>query len=136
VIYELNYRSDGTLDPYEPLRALWIRFEEGGVRKELSMIQKHIYGLDIVPLSKDSWLIHFRSFKKRDIYLFRNGKSNAFQAIVKINGNVCVLTSLFLNTVTNSLGIPSVVNYIDVLGIDPGSDKPVMERINLNKKIK
>jgi hypothetical protein len=135
VIYELKYRDDGTLDSREPLHASWIRFEEGGIRKELSFIQNKIFGLEIVRVAKEGWLVHFRSYKKRDIYLLKHGKDNGYEAIVKINGHVSILTSLFLGTVTNSLGIPSIIEYIDIHGIDPASNKHVMERIILNKKI-
>jgi hypothetical protein len=129
VIYELNYQTDGNLDKKEPLHPLWIRYEEGGARKELSFIQNRVYGLDVHILDKGVHLIHFRSFKKRAIYLMRSGKNNQYKAMISINGRMAELTNLFICSVTNSLGFPSSVKYIDINGIDPATGNVVNERV-------
>ncbi len=129
IIYELNFHADGTLDKKEPLHPLWIRYEEGGVRKELSFIQNRVYGLDICLLEKDIYLLHFRSYKKRDINLRRAGKNKKYKAMININGEMAELTSLFICSVTNALGIPSTVKYIDINLIDPMTGKLVSERV-------
>ena len=129
VIYELNSQTDGELDKNNPLHPSWIRYEEGGVRKELSFIQNRVYGLDVRLLEKDTYLLHFRSYKKKDIYLMRSGKNNKYKAMISINGKMAELTSLFICSVTNSLGIPSTVKYIDINGIDPATGKVVNERV-------
>jgi hypothetical protein len=129
VVYELNMKADGRPDGREPLLASWIRYEEGGVRKKLSYIQNRVYGLDIKPLGKDGFLVHFRSYNKRDIFLLPTGKNRLYKAMMMINGRMAELTNLFICTVTNSLGIPSVVKYIDISGIDPATDAVVTERV-------
>jgi len=129
VIYELNLKPDGKPDPKEPLLVSWIRYEEGGVRKKLTYIQNRVYGLDVKSLGKDGFLIHFRSYNKRDIYLLPTGKNRLYKAMVMINGKMAELTSLFICSVTNSLGIPSVVKYIDISGIDPATEVAVTERV-------
>jgi hypothetical protein len=129
VIYELNYQANGVVDQKEPLHPLWIRYEEGGVRKELSYMQNRVYGLNIRCLNKDSYVFHFRSYKKREVYLVRNEKNNHFKAMIKINGKMAVLTSLFICSVNNALGIPSTVKYIDINGVDPATGNSVNERV-------
>lgn len=129
VVYELNLLADGRVDNAEPLHASWIRYEEGGQRKELTYIQRRVYGLDFRLVEKDTWMIKFRQFKKRDIYLMRMGKNNIYKAMIRINGKMAELTNLFICSVTNSLGVPSKVKYIDINGIDPGSGTIVHERV-------
>jgi hypothetical protein len=129
VIYELNYLSNGNIDVKEPLHPLWIRYEEGGARKELTFIQNRVYGLNVKQLDKNTWLIHFRSYNKRVIYLRRNEKNNTYRAMIIINGKTANLTSLFICSVTNSLGIPSTVKYIDISGTDPITGAVVQERV-------
>ena len=129
VIYELNFRKDGSVDPKEPLTPVWIRFEEGGARKPLSLIQNRVFGLDMRPVVKATWMVHFRSYKKRDIFLIHTENTNTFRALVRINGKMAELSNLFLCMVTNALGIPSVIKYIDIFGVDPVTREQVMERV-------
>jgi hypothetical protein len=129
VIYELNYQFDGNIDKKEPLHPMWIRYEEGGGRKDLSFIQNRVYGLNVKQLDKDTWLMHFRSYNKRVIYLRRNEKNNTFRAMILINGKIANLTSLFIFSVTNTMGIPSSAKYIDISGTDPVTGAVVLERV-------
>ncbi|MEI6683863.1 MAG: DUF4833 domain-containing protein [Bacteroidota bacterium] len=129
VIYELNPGPDGRPDKHDPLRPCWIRYEEGGVRKTLSFIQNRVYGLDAKPLSPDGFVIHFRAYKKREIYLMKNLKTGKYRAMIHINGKMAELASLFICSVTNALGIPSSVKYIDISGFDPETHEPVRERV-------
>ena len=129
VIYELNYQADGNIDKKEPLHPMWIRYEEGGGRKDLSFIQNRVYGLNVKQLDKDTWLMQFRSYNKRVIYLRRNEKNNTFRAMININGKIANLTSLFICSVTNSMGIPISAKYIDISGTDPVTGAVVLERV-------
>lgn len=129
VIYELNFTGLGTLNPKEPLRPSWIRFEEKGIRKELSSIQKRVFGLDVKNIGKESWIIRFRSYKKREVYLFRDEATKSYKALIKINGKMVRLTHLFLSMTTNAVGVPSSIKYVDLHGIDQGTHAVVMERI-------
>lgn len=129
IVYELNRKEDGTLDPEEPLCVEWVRFEEGGVRKELSYLQRRVFGIEVLPAGAGRWLIRFRAYEKREIYLSKSKETGRYRALVRINGKVAELTRLFLGMVTNALGIPSVIRYVDIHGIDPATGKPVMERI-------
>ena len=129
VIYELNYSRLGTLNEKEPLRPSWIRFEEKGIRKELSNIQKKVFGLDVRNIGKESWIIRFRSYKKREVYLFRDETGKSYKALVRINGKMVRLTHLFLSMTTNAIGVPSSIKYVDLHGIDQETHAVVMERV-------
>lgn len=129
VIYLLNLAPNGRLNSKEPLHPLWLRYEEGGVRKELTFIQNRVYGLIAKKLDEDRYLLLFRAYKKREIYLVRSANGNGYRTFIKIKGKMAVLTSLFIQSSNNSLGIPSIVNYIDINGLDPITAEPVHERI-------
>jgi len=129
IIYELNFQPDGMVNKKEPLHPIWIRYEEGGAREELSFIQNRVYGLDFRLLEKDTYVIHFRAYKKREIYLIRSATSNLYKVMININGKMAELTNLFICSVTNALGIPSTIRYIDINGIDPASGTIVSERV-------
>ncbi len=129
VIYELNFQPDGKLDRKEPLHPSWIRYEEGGIRKELSYIQNRVYGLDVKTVKKDTYQIRFRSYKKRAVYLMPSDNGKRYKAMISINGKIAELTCLFICSVTNALGIPSTVKYIDINGIDPETGNMVTERV-------
>jgi hypothetical protein len=129
IIYELNLKADGKIDTKEPLHPLWIRYEEGGIRKELSYLQNRVYGLNVRMLDRETWLLNFRQYSKRTIYLIKSKKTKCYKAMITINGKMATLTSLFICSVNNALGIPSKVNYIDITGIDPVSGAVVNERV-------
>ena len=40
IIYSLNVNDKGELDESTPVKVFWIRYPEGGMRKELNFIQK------------------------------------------------------------------------------------------------
>ncbi|MGE5423744.1 MAG: DUF4833 domain-containing protein, partial [Syntrophothermus sp.] len=73
--------------------------------------------------------VQFRSYSKKDIFLVYVKDKDEYRVLTTINGKMAELTSLFVASVTNSLGIPSSVKYIDIKGIDPATGKNVVERI-------
>ena len=129
VIYELNFRDDGMLDNKDPVHPSWIVYEEGEVRRELTFRQKWVYGVHVRPLGKDAYLLHFKSYKKRDVYLMRTGKNNCYKALINIKGKMAELTNLYVGTENNLLGIPSIVQYVDIYGTDPLTGNVVSERV-------
>lgn len=102
VIYEINNQSDGHINISKPVNYYWIRFEEGGARKELSFIQRKAFGLqwELVDRNKESFVLRFNSFKKRDIYLLKMKDSTQHHAYININGEISELKRCLLNRKT------------------------------------
>ncbi len=96
VIYELNTLPDGKLNEKKPINLYWIRYEEGGVRKELSFIQQKAFGVDckLMDKEKGNFVLHFNHFKTRDIYLIKI--NNNYKAYVTINGEFAELSSIYI----------------------------------------
>ncbi len=128
VIYELNTLPDGTIDLGKPINAYWIRYEEGGVRKELSLIQLKAFGLQckLVDKVNKSFVVHFNSVKDREISLLKIGR--IYKAFIAINGEIAELTKMYIKAENNSIGIPLKVNYVEISGIDPKTGKCVTEK--------
>jgi hypothetical protein len=130
VVYEINALPNGKVNPEKPVNFYWIRFEEGGVRKELSFIQRKAFGIQwqSVNKSKESFVLQFNQFRKRNIFLVKTEISNGYKAYISINGELCELTRMFIKSENNSLGIPLSVKYIEIAGASIKSGKNIVER--------
>lgn len=128
VIYELNTLPDGTINLGKPIYAYWIRYEEGGMRKELSFIQLKAFGLQckLVDKVNKSFIVHFNSVKDREISLLKIGSS--YKAFITINGEIAELTKMYIKAENNSIGIPLKVNFVEISGINPKTGKCVTEK--------
>lgn len=129
VIYELNTLPNGKLDSKNPINFYWIRFEEGGVKKELSFIQKKAFGIDckLMDKEKGNYVLHFNHFKTRDIYLINS--NNKYKAFVTINGEFAELSSIYIQSENNSLGFPLTVKYLELKGTSVKNMKACCEKI-------
>jgi len=128
VMYEANRLGTDNLDPDNPVKVFWIRYQEDSTTTDLSFIQRRFaYGVNFEK-SADSagYSIHLVSYKKRKILIFKNSDGE-IQANMEINGKISRFKSVFLN-VKKDLFIPEI-DYIDVFGEDLDTGKEVHERI-------
>ncbi len=130
VIYELNKLSDGTINRTKPVDSYWIRYEEGGVKKELSFLQKKAFGIQwqLTDKAKENYILHFNSFRKREIYLLKDDHTATYKAFINIQGELSELTHLYIKSENNSLGIPLSVKYVEISGISLKNGQPVAEK--------
>lgn len=128
IICELNYKKNGELDESDPVHVFWIRYPEGGVKKELSYIQRvFAYGIKSQMLAKDSYKLHFVSYKKRPLYLMRSAKDNQFKVYATINNQQAVLSRIFIKVDGGTFWSPNVV-YMEMKGVDEQTGKETMQR--------
>ncbi|WP_163594863.1 DUF4833 domain-containing protein, partial [Klebsiella pneumoniae] len=72
IICEMNLNSKGQLNEENPVHVFWIRYPEGGMRKELTYIQRiFAYGIKAQVESADKYKLHFVSYRKQSLYLMR-----------------------------------------------------------------
>jgi len=63
LIYELNLKN-GVLNETDPVHVFWIKYTEKGQHEELNYIQRnYAYGIRSKKLAKDSYELHFVSYK-------------------------------------------------------------------------
>jgi hypothetical protein len=130
VVYELNTLPDGNIKTNEPVTISWIRYEEGGIKKQLSLIQRKVFGLQwqLTDEINKNYVLRFNSFNKREIYLLKVNESNNYKAYIRINGELAELTMMYMKSENNSFGIPLAVKYIDISGINLLTGKNDIER--------
>lgn len=128
VVYELNTLPNGGINTDKPVNAYWIRYEEGGVKKELSYIQVKAFGLKwkMIDKGNKNFVLHFNKTKDKEILLLNI--DSYYKAYISINGELAELTKMYINAVTNALGFPLTINYIEISGIDPKSGETVSEK--------
>lgn len=128
IVCELRYGKNGEIDEDDPVHVFWIRYPEGGQKKELSYIQRvFAYGIKSQVLGKDSYKLHFVSYKKRPMFLMRSPKDNQFKVYATINNQQAVLSRIFVKVDGGTFWSPNVV-YMEMKGVDEQTGKEVMQR--------
>ena len=130
IMYNVNWLSDGRIDAHEPVHVFWKRYEENSQNAELSFIQRRAFGLSytLMENSKDNYILHFNSFKKRAVYLFLL-KEKVYKAYIRINGELCELEKLYVKSQNNSLGMPITIGYVEITGVSMKNGLRLTERI-------
>jgi len=126
IIYEGNLLPNGELDPDDPIKIFWIRYQEEGQIKKLSFFQKKMaYGIK-TKLGKDGrHRVRLVSFKDRDIIVYKDTKGK-LQALVEINGKIAKFKSAFL-MIGKDFFIPEI-KYLELFGENLVTGREVYER--------
>jgi len=117
IVYELNTLPNGSVNVSKPVSEYWIRYEEGGVRKDLSFFQRKAFGLQGEQVNQiaESFVLRFNCYKKRSLYLQK--KADRYRVFITINGEIAELNKLFIQCKNNALGIPLTINFVEISGI-------------------
>ena len=128
VVYEANLNSKGQIDEDNPVRVYWIRYPEGGMKKDLSYIQRvFAYGIKTQRQSTDVFNTHVVSYKKAQLTVKKSTKDNKYHAYATINHKEAMLTRIFLKIEGGAFWSPNVI-YIELKGRDEATGEEVMER--------
>jgi len=126
IVYELNYKK-GVLDEDNPVHVFWIRYAEKGQRAELSWIQRvFAYGVKIKLMPDSSYRVRLVSYAGYSMYL-KKGVDKKYRLYAPINGKQMILSHIFVKITGGSMWSPDI-EYFEVSGIDPATNKPVAER--------
>jgi hypothetical protein len=125
IICELNTDARGQVIKDNPVHVYWIRYDEGGEKKELSYIQETFaYGMKHELLPNGAFKLHFVSYKKQVFYLKRSPKDNQYKMYFVLNNKEFVLQKLFVKIEGGSFWVPNVI-YMELLGRDEYSGTPI-----------
>jgi len=128
IIYDLNIQKDGTLDKDEPVSVYWMRYADGGEKKDLNYIQrKFAYGIKVKSLGNDKYLLHSVAYAKKEMYLMKSSAGD-YHVYAKIGNTMAILNRIFLQIEGGTFWFPNVV-YIELKGIDPATGKEIKEQI-------
>lgn len=128
VVYEANLDSKGKIDENNPVRVYWIRYPEGGMKKDLNYIQRvFAYGIKTEKRSPDVFATHVVSYKKAQLTVKRSAKDGKYHAYATINKKEALLTRIFIKIDGGAFWSPNVI-YIEMKGKDEATGEEVMER--------
>lgn len=126
ICYDVNLLDNGKLDSKHPVTVYWIRAAEGGERKKLSFLQRTMaFGYKVISSGKDEATIHLTAYKELPIRVCHLRQK--WVALVNVRNREVLLRKMYVKTVSpDSLK----VEYVDVIGTDLESGKPVSHRIS------
>lgn len=130
VVYAARVGKDGELDAANPVTAFWIMNEAGGVREELTFLERSFaYGY---ATSRDDAgvVLRLTAFDQRALRVVRRG--DRFVATVRIAGRTAQLRRIWVQAEGGLLG-PSV-RYVQLDGVDATTGEPLSERITRNTR--
>lgn len=129
VVYTLNVNDKGVLDESNPVKVFWIRYPEGGMRKELNFIQKAFAYGTISKKNKDgSFTIQLVAYKKKEFILKKSSLDNTYKLYTSINNKESEIKRIFIKIDPGgTLFNPNIV-YVEMKGKEALNNKPIMER--------
>ncbi|WP_134089360.1 DUF4833 domain-containing protein [Olivibacter sp. XZL3] len=128
ICYTLNIDNAGRLDLGDPIHAFWIRYPEGGVRKELNFIQrKFAYGINTKKLADGSYDVRSVAYSKLPLKLKKDTRG-VYRVYAQINDKESVLERIFIRIGDGGTFWKPDVQYIELKGIDVKTGKRVLER--------
>lgn len=129
VIYSLNVNDKGELDESTPVKVFWIRYPEGGMRKELNFIQKAFAYGTISKKNKDgSFTIQLVAYKKKEFILKKSPSDNTYKMYTLINNKESEIKRVYIQIDPGGTLFNPNVRYIEMKGKEAATNKPIMER--------
>lgn len=117
VIYEINFKKDGTIDQQKPVVGSWIRYEEEQKYKPLTVIeQRFAYGIKCIPLGKNEFEIRLAAYQKMPLYLLKSISDDTYKMYIKNGSENLLLKRIFVKVEKGSFWFPKV-QYIDLIAI-------------------
>jgi hypothetical protein len=128
IVCELNLNKKGQINETAPVHVFWILFPQGGMRKELTYIQRvFAYGIKSSPQGNGTYKLHFVSYKKQSLLLMHSSKDSKYHVYATVNQKQVLLNRIFLKVEGGSLWSPNIV-YMEMKGTDPVTGKEQVER--------
>lgn len=132
VIYELNRKSDGEINPEEPIKIQWIRYATDSTYEPLSYIQRNFaYGIDarLIDEGKKSFVFYFVSYKEKPLYLFKSPHDNKYHVYTYIRNQLSVLDKVFVQIEGGTFWVPGI-KYVEITGTSPSTAEKLSEKIH------
>ena len=128
VIYQLNMK-DSVIDADDPINVYWIRYAEGGTRKELNFVQRNLaYGVSHTPLENGDYELRLAAYKRKPLRLSYCHRSKKYVVYTSIDGREAILDRIFVRINGGSRLNPDIA-YFELSGLDSATLTPVTERI-------
>jgi sterol desaturase/sphingolipid hydroxylase (fatty acid hydroxylase superfamily) len=131
VVYQLNL-TNGGLDSKQPIKAFWVRYEENGLIKELSAIEKKFaYGVKCRQMGNGAYEVRLVSYKKLPMYLLKPAADQPYRLYIKEEEKYLLLKRVFVKVQGGSYWFPKV-HYIDLFTVDSENGAEILKRIKVH----
>lgn len=128
IVYELNVDDRGKVSDKQPVHTFWIRYPEGGMRKDLNYLQrKFAYGINSRSIGNGNYELRSVAYSKLPLLLRRDVK-NQYHVYADINNKKCVLSRVFIRIDGGTFWSPNVL-YIELKGVEILTGKTIIQRI-------
>ncbi|MCE7043252.1 DUF4833 domain-containing protein [Dyadobacter sp. CY312] len=128
IVYELNKDGQGRVREKDPVSTFWIRYPEGGGRKDLNYLQrKFAYGINSKSMGNGDFELRSVAYSKLPLYLRRDQK-NQYHVYADIGSRKCILSRVFIRIDGGTFWSPNVL-YIELKGVEIATGKIITQRI-------
>lgn len=128
IVYQLNM-VDSVLDTDEPVNVYWIRYAEGGARKDLNFVQRTMaYGISHKALGNGDFELRLAAYKSLPLRLSYCDKSKKYVVFASINDREAILDRIFVRINGGTMFSPDIA-YFELSGRDATTLARVTERI-------
>ncbi|OJV20101.1 MAG: DUF4833 domain-containing protein [Dyadobacter sp. 50-39] len=128
ICYQLNVDKQGKISEKNPVNTFWIRYPEGGIRKELNYLQrKFAYGINSKSIGNASYELRSVAYSKLPLYLRRDTR-NEYHVYTSIDKKECILSRVFIRIDGGTFWSPNVL-YIELKGTEIATGKTIIQRI-------
>jgi hypothetical protein len=130
VVYTLNFRADGTLDPRQPVKAFWRRFNTTGERKDLGFLEARMaYGVSARKTrNAGEFTVSFVALPNRKVTL-RQSPDKSVDLTIDMGEHTTRLVYAYVEI--NESGLVPKVDKLTLYGIDTASQKAIVETIRV-----
>lgn len=130
IVYKLNRNLDGLVNKDLPMHAYWIKYSEGGITKELNLIQSELaFGYSSEQISPDLYSFTFLAYKTLKFYIVRN-KQGSFEVICDLKNNRMTLKHIYVYAM--EFGVFPDVKFIEFYGNDPKTGTFAYDKITIS----
>jgi len=128
VVYQLNMTDNG-VDPSKPVNVYWIRYAQGGERRELNFVQRTMaYGVSHERLDNGDFELRLAAYKSLSLKLTYCAEIDRYVVLATINDREAVLNRIFVRIQGGSPFNPDIA-YFELSGYDVSTKAPVMQQI-------
>jgi len=130
-VYEANI-ANKKINPDEPIKIHRIAYTKGGVKEELTKMQRNLaYGIEFKKIKENQYEFSLVSYPEKKLYLEISEKGKP-QVKTTINGKKIILQKMFL-TMQKGATIKPKIEYIDFHGTDLDSGRQTTERLYIKE---
>jgi len=127
VVYEGVLEPAGGFFPRKPVDVYWLLKAEHGERDGLNLIERGVYGYNMDPPGVDGE-VTIRLKARRSLPIRLRTVDGCPRAFVPIDGREARLDRVWVQVAGRGF-LSRKVEYLELLGTDPETDRPVSERI-------